>query len=357
VHLFAGDFKDEPKNAHLHRVHPYSAQSVEAAAVSQNLDVVVGSGRELGTNVFQPHGGTFLGNRRQKLALIRNPVLRQIHSCFERFNPKYRAAARLERLQYSQQDPPQRFVAISRQVRDDMRGFYQVPDDRVHVVYHGIDTDHFSPLRGASLRAGIRQEWGLEPGIVCFLLVAHNFQLKGACELIEAAARVRRQRRDFAVVIVGKGSPGSYRRLANRLGCGDILHFPGPMLDVERAYAAADVYVQPAWYEPFGLVVLEAWACGLPVIASRFTGSAELMTPGCEGFLFDLQADPIALADRMLDLFDADKRTHMGQLGRALAERNTQQQHFQAMMKVFELAAGESAEFRRGTHIDRRRVA
>lgn len=358
VHLFSGDFREPPAGARLHRVTPYHPAALQAAIAAAGLDVVVGTGRRPGMNVFQPHGGTFLGSRRQNLALIRNPILRRLQAWFNSVNPKCRAAIRLEREQYVQQHPRPLFVAISQHVRDDMRRDYQVPDDRLHVVYHGVDTEQFSPVQRAAQRDEMRRAWGIGPETVCYLLVAHNFRLKGARELIEAAGRIRRERRDFAVVIVGKGKPGPFQRLARRLGCGNVVRCPGPLREVERAYAAADVYVQPAWYEPFGLVVLEALACGLPVIASRFTGAAELMTEGVEGHIVDTPADTATLAARMLDLFDAGHRARMGSRARALAERHTQQHHFNAMMKVFELAARESAEARRHISIDLpRRVA
>lgn len=347
VHIFAEDFQAWPRGAHLHRVIPYHARAIERSVAAEGLDVVVGSGRGLGMSVFQPHGGTYRGSRRQNLALHRNPWMIRLRGWFNSLNPKCRAAARLERLQYGQQNPRPHFVAISRLVRDDMRAFYQVPDDRLHLVYHGVDVEHFSPRHCAAARAEVRRAWGLGPRTTCFLLVAHNFRLKGVREVIEAAARVRRLHSDVAVVIVGKDRPGRYRLLADRLGCGDIVRFPGAMHNVERAYAAADVYVHPAWYEPFGLVVLEALACGLPVIASRFTGAAELMTEGREGFVIDTPADIATLARRMLDLLDAENRSRMALLARQLAERHTQQHHFQAMLKVFELAAAEATQSRR----------
>ncbi|MBM4072421.1 MAG: glycosyltransferase family 4 protein [Planctomycetes bacterium] len=358
VHLFSSAFREAPAGARLHCVQPYHAAAVQAAITTARLDVMVGSGRRPGMNVVQPHGGTYLGSRRQNLALIRNPILRRMQAWFNSVNPKCRAAARLEQSMYAQQEPRPHFVAISERVRDDMRRDYHVPDERLHVVYHGVDTEQFSPAKKAVQRDEMRRAWGLEPDTVCFLLVAHNFRLKGARELIEAAAQIRRQRRDFAVLIIGKGRQAPFQRLARRLGCGDVVRFPGALREVERAYAAADVYVQPAWYEPFGLVVLEALACGLPVIATRITGAAELMTEGREGYIVESPADTTALASRMLALFDANLRVRMGQSSRALAERHTQQQHFHAMMKVFELAAQESAHSRRELPSDlRRRVA
>jgi UDP-glucose:(heptosyl)LPS alpha-1,3-glucosyltransferase len=193
----------------------------------------------------------------------------------------------------------------------------------------------------------MRREWGLKPETVCFLTAAHNFRLKGVRELLAAAGRLRRRRRDFAVVVVGKGKPWSYRRLAAWHGCADVVQFPGPMRDIERAYSAADVYVQPAWYDPFGLVVLEAWACGLPVITTRFTGAGELMVEGREGYCIDTPADVDGLVGCMNNLFEAGLRLRMGRAARALAEQHTQEHQFRDLMAVFERAAAESGSPRR----------
>jgi UDP-glucose:(heptosyl)LPS alpha-1,3-glucosyltransferase len=339
VHVFTSHNEDVLPGVQVHVVRPFRPEQSRAALAEADLDLVVGTRRGLGMHIFQPHDGTFLGNRRHSLAMIRNPWLRQGWSICSRLLPKYRTAARIEQRQYAQASPRPRFVAISRMVAREIQQFYHVPQDRLHLVYHGVDCNQFSPERCAGLREAARLKWGLGPATVCFLLVAHNFRLKGVHELIEAAGRLRRIRDDFAVVVVGRGRSSRYRRLVRRLKCVDNVHFTGPIRDIERAYAAADVCVHPAWYEPFGLAVLEAWASGLPVITSRFTGSGELMKEGKEGFLIDSPADTDTLAKRMLELFDAERRTSMGRAGRALAERHTQEDNFRALMAVFEQAA------------------
>jgi UDP-glucose:(heptosyl)LPS alpha-1,3-glucosyltransferase len=341
VHVFTEGHRDLAEGVKVHTLRRYTAHAAQTAAEAEKLDVVVGVGKCLGMNVYQPHGGTFLGSRRQNLALIRNPVNRWIRGVLNHVIPKHRAAAALEAEQYAQTAPRPHFVAISQMVRDDMRRFHNVPDDRLHLVYNGVDTEAFRPERCAELRPAARSAWGLSPRTTCFVLVAHNFRLKGVRELIEAAALVRRHDRDFVVIVVGKGNAAPYERLARKFAADGVVRFVGAMRDVLPAYAAADAYLQPTWYDPCSLVVLEAWACGLPVVTTKFNGAGELMTPGAEGFVIDTPADTQALADRMIELLDADVRAIMAPAARALAERHALDDNFRGMMAVFERAAAE----------------
>jgi UDP-glucose:(heptosyl)LPS alpha-1,3-glucosyltransferase len=342
VHVFAGGFRDPPAGIAAHEVRPYTAAAARAACDAAKLDAVLGTGKCAGVSVYQPHGGVFLANRRQNLALLRNPPLAWLTGLVNAVIPKHRAMAALERNLYAQQSPRPQFVAISKMVAGHMREFHAVPDDRVSLVYNGVDTDAFSPARCLDLRDKQRAAWGLGLKTACFLLVAHNFRLKGVRELIEATALVRRHDRDFAVIVVGKERPGPWERLAAQWGCSDGIRFVGAMADPLPAYAAADVYVQPTWYDPCSLVVLEAWACGLPVITTKFNGAGELMQPGREGYVLDTPANTEGLSILMIDLLDKGRRREMGRAGRELAERHTLDDNLRAMTAVLEKAAAEN---------------
>jgi glycosyltransferase involved in cell wall biosynthesis len=102
-----------------------------------------------------------------------------------------------------------------------------------------------------------------------------------------AAARDER----LELWVAGGDDPAPYERLARELGVGERVRFLGHRSDVVGLMRAADVFVLPASYEPFGLVVLEALACGTPVITSRAAGVAELVTDGREGYLVDDPSD------------------------------------------------------------------
>ena len=355
VHLIAAAFGATPAGAYTHRVmrlgltrssrDVHFAFAAGRAARRAGLDVVVAVGRTLGADVLQPHGGTLRGNRRQNLRLIRHPALRELKRAFDVLNPKTRTHLWIESKQFSASPPPQ-VVAISRMVLRDMKEFYAVPDERLHLVYNGVDLERFSPRVCDDRRADARAAYGLAPDETCFLIVAHNFRLKGVGELVEAAARLdlapprRDGRRDpWRLIVIGKENAKPYLERAVRLGCADRFLFPGAAADVVPAYAAADVYVQPTWYDPCSLVVLEALACGRSVVTTRFNGAAELMEDGREGFLLDAPDQIDRLAEALKRLLDPALRARMGAAARSSAEPYSIRRNFREMMAVFQRAA------------------
>ena len=344
VHLIAGAFGATPKGAFTWRVMRlgltrwsrdlHFARAAERAAHQAGLDVCVAVGRTFGADVLQPHGGTIRGSRRQNLAIIRSGFYRALKDGFDSVNPRTRMQAYVEAGQYAA-DPPPEVVAISRMVRSDMQEFYRVPDERLHLVYNGVDLERFSPAECDAKRAEARAALGLKDDETCFLIVAHNFRLKGVRELVEAAAQMDR-RKPWRVVVIGKASARPYLELAEDLRCADRLLFAGAAPDVVPAYGAADVYVQPTWYDPCSLVVLEALASGLPIITTRFNGASELMQDGREGYVLESPAEVERLADAMQRLLDADRRRPMRDAAREAVKDRSIQQNFRDMMAVFE---------------------
>jgi len=347
VHLIAAAFGSKPRGAFTHRVMRRGltrwggdlrfARAAGRAARRANLDVVVAAGRTFGADVLQLHSGTLPGNRRQNLLKIRNPVLRALKDGFDWVNPLTQTLMKIEAEQFAA-DPPPEVVAISRMVLQDIKNYYHVPDERLHLVYNGVDLSRFSPEICAEKRAEARTALGLENDETCYLTIGHNFRLKGVRELVEAAARLDRGSR-WRVLVIGKAAAKPYLELADRLGCADRFHFLGAVPDVVPAYAACDAYVLPTWYDPCSLVVLEALASGRPVITTRFNGAAELMEDGREGFIVDSPRDTDRLASAMTRLLDPDLRARMGAAARLSVHEFSIQRNFREMMAVFEKAA------------------
>src|SRR5690606_4821323 len=102
---------------------------------------------------------------------------------------------------------------------------------------------------------------------VVLLLVAHNPRLKGLPTLIRSAVQLRQQGAPVRLLVVGGGLSAAEARRCRRHAL--PAHFIGPVSSPLPYYAAADIYVHPTHYDPCSLVVLEAWACGLPVVTSR----------------------------------------------------------------------------------------
>jgi UDP-glucose:(heptosyl)LPS alpha-1,3-glucosyltransferase len=115
--------------------------------------------------------------------------------------------------------------------------------------------------------------------------------------------------------------------------------FAGQCMEMRNAYFAADFLVHPTFYDPCSLVVLEALACGLPVVTSRYNGASELLTPLGEGFVINDPHDAERLAWCMRHLLDPIRRGACAQAARRTAARWTFEHHYQEMLRVFGEAA------------------
>ena len=104
-------------------------------------------------------------------------------------------------------------------------------------------------------------------------------------------------------------------------------------------YFAADFLVHPTFYDPCSLVVLEALACGLPVITTRYNGASELLHPPARGIRHRRPARPRRLAWAMTQLLDPGRRAACGQAARRAAAGWTFEHHYRQLMQVFTEAA------------------
>jgi glycosyltransferase involved in cell wall biosynthesis len=110
----------------------------------------------------------------------------------------------------------------------------------------------------------------------------------------------------FRLDVVGRADPGPFMELTTQLGLTTRVHHHGSSNDVGRYMAAADLFVLPTQYEPFGLVIVEALASGLPTITSRLAGAAEAVRHGSNGLLLDDPLDVEELASHLRTAASAD---------------------------------------------------
>ena len=101
------------------------------------------------------------------------------------------------------------------------------------------------------------------------------------------------------LLAVGRGDLDHFAGLAEAAGAREQVTLAGPASDIERVFGAADAFVFPTLYEPFGMVITEAMASGLPVITSRQAGAAEMIEDGASGLLLDAPGDVQELASVM----------------------------------------------------------
>jgi UDP-glucose:(heptosyl)LPS alpha-1,3-glucosyltransferase len=145
---------------------------------------------------------------------------------------------------------------------------------------------------------------GVDDGDVVLLFVANELHRKGFGQTLEAVARLHDRR--VHIALVGRRPPTDYADVIQRLGLGEQVHYHGPTDDVGRWHAGADLLVLPTQYEPFGIVIVEALASGLPVVTTRLAGAAEAVEHGVTGWLQDDPYDVDELTALLRAALDAD---------------------------------------------------
>jgi UDP-glucose:(heptosyl)LPS alpha-1,3-glucosyltransferase len=166
------------------------------------------------------------------------------------------------------------------------------------------------------------------------LFVAMNYRLKGLAPLLHALALVPRDRA-FTLVVVGHPKFLRYQKLAEKLKVEDRVRFLGHRDDPRDCYFAADFLVHPTFYDPCSLVALEALACGLPVVTSKYNGASELLTPPTDGAVIDDPHDAPALAAAMTRFTDRNARAEASAAARQTAAKWTFEHHYRALLDVF----------------------
>ncbi|MGD0897740.1 MAG: glycosyltransferase family 4 protein [Thermoguttaceae bacterium] len=299
-----------------------------------SLDIVHDLGTGWYCDVFQPHGGTWAAVNQRKLLFLPR-WLRWAKRLVDRLLPRQRDFQRLMAQQYA--DRGQAMLALSQSAAADFTRFHGVAPGRIRIVYNGVDTERFSPDRCAPHREETRRRLDVATEEVLALLIAHNFRLKGVATLLRAMRDLVARGRKVRLAVVGGKRLDGWRQRARRLGLDRHVTFVGLVDDPVPYYAAADMYVHPTFYDSCSLVALEAAACGLPIITSRYNGAAELFREPGEIRLISDPADARELAAAIAELLDGPVRRRMGRSARQVALAHTLERNVDEILAVYDV--------------------
>jgi glycosyltransferase involved in cell wall biosynthesis len=210
-----------------------------------------------------------------------------------------------------------RMLPLSEFMARRVTALHGVPRGAILVVPGGVDRERFAPVRDRALartRLGLLQDGPL-------LLSVRNLEPRmGLDTLVRAVPAVRARHPEASLVIAGDGPlRGELEQLARTLGVTAAVRCPGfvPEDDLPLLYASADVFVLPSIaLEGFGLVTLEALACGTPVIGSRVGATPEILGPLDSALLLD-EVSPPAIARTVLAFLERPDRAALGARCRA----------------------------------------
>jgi glycogen synthase len=250
----------------------------------------------------------------------------------EQLGNGYHLSAWMERTAIEQADA---IVAVSRETRADVLRLFDVDPARVHVIHNGIDLDEYRAVTSKDVLAA----HGIDPDRPFLLFVGRITRQKGIIHLVNAIPRID----PSLQIVLCAGSPDTQeilREMQESFATAEAAR-PGliwirdmlPRADVVELYTHAAVFCCPSVYEPFGIINLEAMACGTAVVASAVGGIPEVVVPEETGLLVDVgltpggfdPADPQGFSDALAAAInrlarDPALREKFGVAGRARVE-------------------------------------
>jgi UDP-glucose:(heptosyl)LPS alpha-1,3-glucosyltransferase len=300
------------------------ALRVALVARREGAELVVSFARAVNADILRAGGGAHSSYVRAARRW-QSPTA----SAAMRLSPYHRAQIALERASFKS-----RYlrcaIAVSELVRQDLLKTFALAPSNVFTLYNGVDLKRFAPNHDKSLTRKIRREFGIPEDWRAVAFIGHGFGRKGLRFLLEAWPLVDSQ---TCLVVAGADqAAAAYRRRAIQLGVGGRVIFVGARAGVEDLFAAVDALALPSLFEPFGNVVMEAMAAGLPVLCSKLTGAAELMPREFHELVIDDPTDVVELAQRVNLLLrwrgDASK------VARAAAEQYTWERYGTELLRI-----------------------
>lgn len=256
------------------------ARAACAATARERFDLVQSHERLSCCDIYRAGDGV----HRQWLA-NRSRALGPLARLAQALGPYHRYVLAAERRLFA--SPRLRAVICnSRMVRDEIRRHFGLAEEKLRVIYNGVDTGAFHPRVRDEFRTPMRARLGIAADAPVLLFVGSGFERKGVARLVTALARMATPQ--ARLVVVGKDKDeGRCAATARRLGVAGRVHFAGGQQDVRPWYGLADAFALPTLYDPFPNAALEALACGLPVVTSPASGAAELVEAGVNGHVCD----------------------------------------------------------------------
>ncbi|MCJ7748844.1 MAG: glycosyltransferase family 4 protein, partial [Desulfobacterales bacterium] len=226
VHVYAEHWDEENPRIYYHRIKtipfPKSLRLLSFAMRATkemkqgNYDLTMGVGNTLEADVLQPHGGVHWAWFWRSLRVYDSPFLWTIKFLGRILSPKQWINGWIEDAPYKRKNFS-KVIAISDMVKQDIICWYGISEDRIDVIYNGVDIECFHP-RNRQYREEIRKRYGIGNEFV-ILFVSNNFKMKGLGYLIKALAKIKKEDHPpFKLLILGRDRQNPYLRLAKKLG-------------------------------------------------------------------------------------------------------------------------------------------
>ena len=322
IHIFANKWT-QSADIIIHKIDVFPVSSfLSTITFNQNvkkaidnavgLDCIISFERTTCQDIYRAGEGCHV--EWLKLRELVEPVWKRV-TC--RFNPLHVALLSLEKKLFSLS---KLIIANSKMVKQQIVMNYGIPEQKICVIYNGVDLQRFSAQNKNKWRADVRKELSISENGKLILFVGSGFKRKGLLTLLRSLTKLTSDSSagDIHLLVIGKGNIDKFKSITNKFGVQKNVIFLGTQKMVEKFYAAADIFVLPTIYDPFSNATLEAMASGLPAITTVNNGASEIIEEGVEGFILHDLFDYNGLALRIKNALSSS--VEMGENARHKAE-------------------------------------
>jgi len=343
-HIFASEWNSaDKKGLRFHKVaiiRGLSFLKVLSFAINsyravkkEHLDMIISFDKTLCQDIYRAGDGCH-----REWLFQRSKIISPFKRLFTHISPLHIAHLFLERRLLTSKRL--RFIiANSNRVKEDLIKHYKLPDEKIYVIYNGINLKKFNLAKRDELRKTYRTSFGFSPDHIVLLFVGSGFERKGLLYLMKAlASLIKNEKVAFKLLVVGKGNINKYRKISNKIGIGDDVIFAGPVEDTLGYYFAGDIFVLPTIYEPFSNACIEGMAACLPIVTSRINGASEILSDEVDGSIIESPTNPDDIVKGLIPFIDAKKRRLAGIAARKKVEEYTIERNVNKFIELINTA-------------------
>ena len=270
------------------------SQNVQTFLTNQQFDLIQSHERLTGVDIYRLGDGIHAAwlERCARVSGSARTLLRKFDS--------YNRAVIMTESQMAMDDRLH-FVATSKLVLEELKSFYNVPEDRIFTIPNGVDVKRFSPAT-SDQKSKAREALGIPQSALVVGFVGSDFTRKGLWLLAKAVMMSR----DLYLVVAGRDSSSEkLNKLISDAGVKSSIRYLGPVDNVLSLLWASDVFALPSLYEPSSNAILEAMACGLPIVCTESVGNANIVREQNCGYICD--RDPESILEGLRYVLSSDR--------------------------------------------------
>lgn len=307
---------------------------------NENFDIIHQADEGLTMNVFNPHGGVEKAYLKQEFRSIESKPYLVVRLLRRYLSPYHYLTMLIQHIQFRSKSV-KKIIAISKMVKEHIIEYYGVPEDKISYVFNTCDMERFRPENRELYGKKIRKELGIKDDSILLMFAGHNFRLKGLKVLLRALSAISSENRnDVFLLVAGRGRIEYFRKMAKKLDIEKRVIFLGPVREIEKYYAASDIYVHPTFYDSCSLSVLEALSSGLPVVTTRFNGAKDAIRSRDGGIVLEDPSSYEELKSAISYFFDPERRRLARSLVRSWMEEYSPEKHMERILKVYSEVKG-----------------